>query len=765
VRPGSWCVLLAAFVIVHVGTATAQEAARQLDEQNYARAASFLPFNLIDKVRNAKVSPQWLDGGKRFWYWRETDGGREVVLVDSATGKRQILPKPPVPEAKSTPAPAMVGTVVSPSGSLAVFVREHDLWLRELSSGAELRLTDDGEAYFAYGKLPDTSLYAIPMQRATTAATPAGIQWSPDSKSILVTRTDERMLGRYPFLESVPADGSARPVAHELRVALAGDRHQAHERRSVIDISSGEQRVFQVPQQSDFRIMGGEWSADGRHYYFFGNDGHNQAGVFDLELATAQVREVLSESNDTFITLNNTIYSGPNVRILPRSQEAIWFSERDGWGHLYLYDLRTGRLKNRLTSGEWLVRDVIHVDTERRVVYFTAAGREPGRNPYYRHLYRVGFDGRGLRLLTPEQGDHELSQPLSPELAAILGGGAPVTPIAPNGRFLVDTWSTVDRPPVSVLRTTDGKFVATLEQADATALYAMGWQPPEPFVAKAADGVTDLYGLLYRPTRFDRNARYPVIEHLYGGPQTTITARTFMQAVMDPKYVNAEKELGFVMVVMDVRGTVKRSKVFQDHMYQNFADYMIEDHVAVLTQLAQRHPFLDLNRVGVEGHSFGGYGAARAMLARPDFYKVGVASAGSHNYQGMYPVETYLGRPIYADGQSSNPSGREVPKNYRDADNGAWADRLRGKLMLVYGDLDENAYPAVTLQFADALIKANKSFDLLYLPGRVHDFARTDFYFIRRKWDYFVEHLLGAKPPENYRIVAPPPSQWRAALQ
>lgn len=753
----SWCALLVALLSVYVDSASAT----QVDDNDYARAASFLPFNLMNKVRNSRVDPHWLEDGKRFWYWRDTAGGREVVLVDSATGKRQSLATPPVAEAKPVVAPE--GAVLSPDGSLAVFAREHDLWLRQLSNGAERRLTNDGEEYFAYGKLPDTSLRAIPTRRATTPASPSGVEWSPDSRSLLVTRTDERTLGRYPFLESVPSNGSARPVAHELRVALPGDRNKPVEHRSVIDVATGEQRAFDVPTP-DFAIRGGEWSADGQHYYFFGLGGHKVAGVFDLDLRTAQMRPVLSESSDTFISLNNTLYSGPNIRILPRSREVIWFSERDGWGHLYLYDLRTGKLKNRVTSGEWLVRDVIHVDSERRVVYFTGAGREPNRNPYYRHLYRVGFDGRGLQLLTPEQGDHEISQPLDAAFAAALGGGASVLAVAPNGRFFVDTWSTVDRPPVSVLRTTEGKLIATLEQADATALYAMGWKPPEPFVAKAADGVTNLYGLLYRPTNFDPNARYPVIEHLYGGPQVAITARTFMQAVMDPKYVNAEKELGFVMVVMDVRGTVKRSKAFGNHLYQNYGDYMIEDHVAVLTQLAKRYPFMDLDRVGVEGHSFGGYGAAHAMLSRPDFYKVGVASAGSHNYQGMYPI-TYLGQPVYSDGQSINPTGLEVPENYRSADNGALAERLRGKLMIVYGDLDENAYPAVTLQFADALIKANKSFDLLYLPGRTHDFARTDFYFIRRKWDYFVEHLMGSKPPDNYRIVAPPAAQWRSALQ
>lgn len=751
-----WRAGLVALVAAHV----LPVAATTIDEHDYARAASFLPFNLIDKVRNAKVEPHWLDGGTRFWYWRDTDQGRQVVLVDSATGKQQLLEKPPTVEAAPV---GPEGIIISPDGSLAVFARDHNLWVRQLSNSVERQLTKDGEEYFAYGKLPDNSLRTIPMRRATKPTAPVGVQWSPDSRRLLVTRTDERNVGRYPFLESVPTEGGARPIAHELRLALPGDRHRAIAHRSVIDVASGEQRT--IPVDPEFGIAGGEWGTDAQHYYFFGTNGRNEAGVFDLDLRTAQLRPVLQESNDTFISLNNTQYSGPNVRVLPRSGEVIWFSERDGWGHLYLYELRSGRLKNRITSGEWLVRDVVHVDTARRIIYFTGAGRERGSNPYYRYLYRVGFDGKGLRLLTPEQGDHELSQPMSPELAVLLGVGAPVMPFAPNGRFFVDTWSTVSQPPVSVLRTTEGKLIATLERADASALYAMGWQPPEPFVAKAADGITDLHGLLYRPTRFDPNARYPVIEHLYGGPQTTITARTFMQAVMDPKYMNAEKELGFIMVVMDVRGTIKRSKAFQDHLYRNFGDWMIEDHVAVLTQLAQRYPYIDLDRVGVEGHSFGGYGAARAMLARPDFYKVGVASAGSHNYQGLYSVEKYFGDPVYSDGSSINPTGREIPVNFQDADNASLAERLQGKLMLVYGDLDENAWPAVTLQFADALIEANKSFDLLYLPNRTHDFARTDFYFIRRKWDYFVEHLQGVKPPDNYQIVAPPAAQWRSKLQ
>ncbi len=752
---------LITLVLIGWAAQAAGEPAVKLAPDAYARAESFLPFNLTGKVRNASVVPQWLDGGERFWYRRETQTGHEVVLVESATGKR--LPAPDATKLeKADPAPPAAGLLVSPDGTRAVFVRDFDLWLRELASGEERRLTHDGEAYFAYGKLPDLSFSTIPRRHAGVVLPPNAVEWSPDSCRLIVARLDERGLGSYPLLESVPVAGGARPVVHELRIALPGDRNQPKTHRSLIDVVDAQQRSFELPEGRDYQIVNGMgWSGDRRYYYFCGTNGRNEAGCFELDATTAAVRPVLIETNASFIFLNNTVYSAPNVRLLAGTNELVWFSERDGWGHLYLYEVRSGALKNRITRGDWLVRDIMHVDEKRRLIYFTAGGREPGRNPYYRHLYRVGFDGRGLQLLTPEDADHELTQPLPEALARILGDDSDVVSVSPDGRYFVDTWSTVDRPPVSVLRSTDGRLIATLETADATALYAMGWQPPEPFVAKAADGVTDLYGMLYKPTRFDRNLKYPVIEHLYGGPQTTVTPRTFMEAVMS-RNLYAQRELGFVMVVMDVRGTVQRSKAFQDYLYRNFADWMIEDHVAVLKQLGARHAFMDLDRVGVQGHSFGGYGSARALLARPDFYKVAVSSAGSHNLQGMYPIEAFVGPAVYSDGSAVNPNGIEIPINLKNADNATLAPRLRGKLLLAYGDLDENAYPAVTLQFADALIKANKSFDLVYLPNRTHDFSR-DVYFVRRTWDYFVEHLLGAEPPDNYSIKAPPPVERRPA--
>jgi dipeptidyl-peptidase-4 len=725
---------------------------------DYERAEKLLPFNFVGKVLNATVSPHWIDGGARFWYRRDTAAGTRLVLIDSATGRELPLTDAVRATAESSPADEQGDThelLISPDGRRAVLGCGLDLCVKDMPAGTPRRITTDGEAHFAYGKGPDLTYRTLRNRREGVRKPPADVAWAPDSRRLVLKRVDEREIAPYPFLESSPVDGSARPVVHDLRIPLPGDRHQAKSQRMILDVDSGPRKTFVLPDGGEFYLDGAAWSSDGRLHYSFGVnvDRRNEASLFELDLETAALRTLIKERNDSFILLNNDAFHGPNVLILPRSGEIIWFSEQDGWGHLYLHDLRSGRLKNRITRGSWLVRDIVHVDEARRLVYFTGGGREAGRNPYFQHLYRIGFDGKGLRLLTPEDGDHEIT----PE-----GDGAS---ISPDGRYVVDTWSTVDRPPISVLRHTDGRLIAELEKADASALYAMGWKPPERFTAKAADGTTDLYGVLYRPAPFDPGRKYPVIEHIYGGPLASITPHNFMQAVMDGKALASTAALGFVTLAMDARGTVKRSKTFQDALYKKFGDWMIGDHVAVIQQLAAQRRYMDLDRVGVEGHSFGGYGAARAILARPDFYKVSVASAGTHNLQGMFSYEEYMGPPIYGDGSSINPGNGEIPVNYREADNGLLADRLRGKLMLVYGDLDEAAHPAVTLQLADSLIKANKSFDLLYLPSRFHNFSHTDFYFVRRKWDYFVEHLAGRRPPENYEIRPTDRRLWGGEIQ
>jgi dipeptidyl aminopeptidase/acylaminoacyl peptidase len=327
---------------------------------------------------------------------------------------------------------------------------------------------------------------------------------------------------------------------------------------------------------------------------------------------------------------------------------------------------------------------------------------------------------------------------------------------SPDGRWFVDTYSTVSTPPVTVLRSADdGRVVIKLEDADVTAVQAAGWRAPQRVAAKAADGKTDLYATIYFPPGFSRERAYPVIDAFYGGPQMMNAPRSYAEAVrtFNPVSRASLAELGFVVVTIDARGTRGRSKAFADIGYGNFADPQIDDHIAVIRQLAERYGGFDLDRVGVYGHSFGGYTSARAILAHPEFYKVAASSAGPHNYQGFYDgLAGLVGVPDYGDGARVRPTPQSVPKNFAAMDNATLAPNLRGHLLLAYGEMDENALPSVTLQLADALIKANKSFDLLYLPNRTHDFFRTDRYYMRRLWDHFVEHLAGATPPQNYDL-------------
>lgn len=657
--------------------------------------------------------------------------------------------------ATHVPAAARADALPAPDGRYEVFARDHNLWLREREADRERALTRDGEAYFAYGKLPDTSLASVPALRRKAAMPPFNLTWSPDGNFLLGARIDERAVTPYPFVEWVPQDGSFRPIAYELRLPLLGDAGQPRVEAFVIDVASGTKRTLDLGAGAFFGA--GDvlaWSADGsKAWRLVYRDDHRRMALAEIDLRSGALRRVVDETAASAVMPNNLLYSPPNVRVLTETGEAIWFSEKDGWGHLYLHDLRSGRLKRALTGGSWLVRDLVHVDARKRVAWFTASGRERGRDPYYRHLYRVSLDGGAPVLLTPEDAEHEIESPLPPNLLPATDSG---TSFSPDGRYFVDTWSTVDTPPTTVLRSsTDGRIVMKLEDADTSLVRAAGWRPPERVSAKSADGKTDLHAVVYLPPGFRRDGRHPVIDAFYGGPQMMNAPRSYAEAIstLNPVSRASLAELGFVVVTIDARGTRGRSKAFTDVGYGNFADPQIEDHIAVLRQLAERYGGFDLDRVGVYGHSFGGYTSARAILSHPEFYKVAVSSAGPHNYQGFYDgLAGLLGVPDYGDGSRVRPTPQSVPKNFQAMDNATLATNLRGHLMLTYGDMDENALPAVTLQLADALAKANKSFDLVYLPNRTHSFFRTDRYYMRRLWDYFVEHLLGAKPPENYDL-------------
>ncbi|MGO1073133.1 DPP IV N-terminal domain-containing protein [Lysobacter sp. CA199] len=782
-----------------------------LSEADYARAERVLDYNLKGRIKNATVRPNWLADG-RFWYRRDGERGVEYILVDPARGERRPLfdaprlaaamqvdlPAAPTPELLTLHADdgalsarlrgakareldcdlqtyrcaavdsihADPGWLLSPDGSRAVFVREHNLWLRDLRSGAERALTRDGERHYGYGVQPDFWMRGIPKLQGRGQTRPFEVVWSPDGRRLFGVRFDERKVLPYPFLALAPEHGF-RPVAYELRLTLPGDREPARDEWFAIEVDAGGARRIAIPAgwnaMREAGVLG--WSVDNeRVYTAIAYDGRPAgARLVEIGLRDGAVRQVLEERSDTRVQVNDFLYLPAAARVLAASGEAVWYSERDGWGHLYLYDLRSGRQIRRLTGGEWAVRDLIGIDERRRRLYFTAGGRESG-DPYERRLYRVSLDGGEPTLLTAEQADHDINGG-----GGTLFDGRAADPLSPARDYVVDTYSTLDQPPRSVLRSTeDGKVIAELERADVSAVAASGWLPPQRLKFKAADGRTDIYATAYFPPDYSRErakpGQYPVIDAFYGGPQVTNAPVAYVEATaaMNPISRSSLARLGFVVITIDGRGTPGRSRAFHDVSYGLKHDPQVEDHVAAIKQLAERCPGLDLQRVGVYGHSYGGYSSTRAILLRPDFYKVAVSSAGNQNFQGMYGggvlgLDRLLTGPLdYGNGERLRPSPDAVPTVYRAFDNASLADRLQGKLMLVYGDLDENAYPAVTVQFTSALIRANKDFDLLYLPNQNHELFRNDPYYTRRMWDYFVEHLMGAKPPANYRLKPPP---------
>ncbi|HET9016465.1 MAG TPA: prolyl oligopeptidase family serine peptidase, partial [Thermomicrobiaceae bacterium] len=536
-------------------------------------------------------------------------------------------------------------------------------------------------------------------------------------------------------------NGSLRPVLHSYAYPLPGDEDVPRAAYVIFEAETGRRvPVPDVPAPllyygSPLRPERVWWSEDGRRLYVVSlGRGYTSYALAVIDAETGASRTLVEEHSDTGVDPHPAYGGRPIIRVLDGGRRVLWYSQRDGWGHLYRYDGETGALERRLTQGAWAVTDVLHVDERERVVTFTAVGREPGRDPYDNALYRVSLDGGEPVLLTPEDATHQVTA-------------------SPDGRFFVDSYSHVDLPPVTVLRAADGSVVRELERADVARLEQTGWRPPERFRANARDGATDVYGVLILPTWFDpaRDGRLPVLDSIYAGPQTNQAPTSFSgystttsvpSKERDFWHAQALAELGFAVVMVDGLGMPFRSRAFADRAYRDLGDGGLPDHVAAIRQLAERHPFLDLERVGIYGHSAGGYASAHAILAYPDFYRVAVSSAGNHDHRldKATWVERYMGLP--------------VGEHYAAQANAALADRLRGKLLLMHGEMDENVHPASTLQLVDALIKANRDFDLLILPNRPHGMG-SDPYFVRRRWDYFVRHLLGAEPPGDYAIAAP----------
>ncbi|MFF4324158.1 DPP IV N-terminal domain-containing protein [Streptomyces sp. NPDC001568] len=735
--------------------------------QDYRAAEQLLrrPARPGELVVGDKVRPQWIAGGTRFRYAVSNGVGRRFVRVDPAAGTREpafdharlatalatasgqevdpeALPFPGYEaagdavefgafgaywrcrlddyvceRAEFTPAGNPL-EVLSPDGKVAVSRREGDLWARSLSDDREWELTTDGEPDHGYGAGPQSTGNSTLLRKIGLPHLPPAILWSPDSTKVLAHRTDERDVRRTHLVEAAPADGSA-PLLHTQRYAYPGDENLPRAELVVLDVAAGtvvraRAEPLLMPNVSPILTKWAWWAPDGSAVYYLDRPRDLRTlTLYRLDPVTGEVTTVLGESGGTRVDPNQWLYEPPIVRVL--ADEVLWYSQRDGWGHLYRYDLRTGALLGQVTSGSWGVRQILRVDEAERVVYFTAAGLIE-EDPYRRTVCRVGLDGSGFARVTDDALDHVVTVPDHQE-------------------YFLDSASTVDTPPVSRVRDWAGRVLVELERADIGKLTATGWTAPERFRVKAADGVTDLYGVLYRPRGFDPSLRYPVVDNLYPGPQVNRVAPCF-----DPGGTGLDAEplaaLGFVVVALDGRGTPGRSKAFHDASYGRLADAGgLADHVAALRQLAGTRPWMDLDRVGAFGHSGGGFAAARAMLDFPDLYKAAVALSGSHDARFFNPgfVETY--------------DGAANPEAWARTSNVDLADRLTGTLLLVHGELDDQVHPSHTLRLADRLLAADKDFELLIVPGAEHTFIDCLAHVRTRAWDFLVRTLMGTQPP------------------
>lgn len=763
--------ILLAFAVALPAMAQEPHAPAVVTEADYARAEAFMPWRTAPLVHGTAFRPNWLSDGS-FWYRVRVRGGHEYIHYDPVDRTRShLFDHDRIAAAlsaiyDSTYSPLSLpinrltlgddrtslsfdtrgrsitcdlrsyrcevsdrgeagrgrGTgrdvVVSPDGRLGAFIRDHDLWVREIETGQETRLTTDGEE--DYGYATDNQAWAR-SNRPT-------LVWSPDSRMIATYRQDERGVGEMHLIRT----RVGHPIHQSWKYPLPGDSIVPMLERVIIHIDGPRVVPLQTPPDHhrstvcDGIKCGGEfvdveWSEDGRHFAFVSTSrDYKHVALKVADPFTGEVRTVLEESTPTFFE-STLVGRGQNWRILHRSGEVIWFSQRDDWGHLYLYDLATGTLKNRITNGDWNVVQILRVDEDDRSIIFTGVGREEGRDPYYRHLYRVGLDGTGLTLLTPEDADHDVV-------------------LDPSGRLVVDTYSRPDTPPLTVVRHLADGGAVVLERADISDLLAAGWVPPIPFTVKARDGVTDLYGLLFRPSNFDEKKKYPIINNIYPGPQVgSIRGRSFSASRGDAQ---ALAELGFVVVQIDALGTPLRSKSFHAAYYGDMGDNGLPDQIAGMKQLAERHPWIDLGRVGIYGHSGGGYASTAALLRHPDFFHVAVSSAGNHDNR-LYAYhwgEKWHGLLV------RNPDGTD---NYDKQANHLLARNLRGKLLLTHGTGDDNVLPDATMLLVEALIAENKDFDLMVFPNRRHGISLDD-YMVRIRWDYFVRHLLGAEPPREY---------------
>ena len=648
------------------------------------------------KMKNGDVNVHLKRGTHQFWYSLYDGKGQVYKLVDADKNTVEMLTENPekprqrpewrgpqrhwmeVPDEKD-------GFRMSPDGKSQVYLKDNNLWVK--LNGEERALTTNGDSTYYYS---------------------AWGSFSADGRYYATVRIKPAPKHYVYYVESSPKD-RLEPVLHKQEYAKPGDSLN-YRVPVIVEMATG--RVIEPSTdlfKSQYQVTAPRWDADNEHVTFeFNERGHKTYRVLELSAKTGLVRTLIEEKNDKYINYNR------QRRIdLQDGKRIVWTSERDGRNHIYLYDRQKGQLIRQVTKGEYYVRGIQHVDEKAGIIYFSACGMNKGEDPYLIHYYKIGLNGKGLVCLTPEEGNHSVTY-------------------TEDMVYLIDTYSTVTTPPVTVLRSgKDGKILRTLETADITALEAVGWKAPEVFVAKGRDGKTDMWGLIQRPSNFDPNKKYPIIEYIYSGPGDQYVPKSFTPWLY---YLQNMAELGFIVVQVDAMTTSYRTREFEEVCYKNLKDGGLPDRIAWIKAAAEKYPYMDIDRVGIYGCSAGGQNALAAVLWHGDFYKAAYAACGCHDNRmdKIWWNEQWMSYPI--------------DSSYVECSNVENAYRLERPLMLVVGELDDNVDPASTMQVVNALEKAGKDFELVVIPGAHHTMGES--YGDHKRYDFFVRHLLGVDPPK-----------------
>ena len=716
--------------------------------EDYNRAYALREKYNAKHVLYAGVVPHWVDQTSAFWYVRQTEKGKEYVKVDAASKKRTALfDQQKMAAALTEKAGREINAynlplqncrlnisldtlrfqldgkfwaysiknnrlldegaipprgkerhwmevddekegrpVTSPDGKWTAFIKNDNVYVREVATGKEKQLSQDGTLSNYYSSY---------------------IQWSPDSKSVVSCRIRPVEKRYVYYVESSPAD-QAQPKLHKQEYAKPGDELR-FKVPCIFEVESGRRLIPSTELFShQYELSGPMWNADSKAITFEYNErGHKVYRVLEMSAVDGSVRTLIEEKEEKYVN-----YPRIYRNYLSDGKRIIWSSERDNYNHLYLYDRATGKPLNQITKGEWYVRGVQHVDEANEVIYFSANGMKKGKDPYLIHYYRINFDGSNLVELTPEEGMHQCWY-------------------SSDYKYLVDVYSKVDQAPIAVLRDAkNGKIRMQLDKADISALLANGWKAPEVFSAKGRDGKTDMWGVIYRPSNFDPSKKYPVIEYIYSGPGDQYVPKTFSSYNW---WMTSLAELGFIVVQVDGMTTSFRSKEFEEVCYKNLKDAGLPDHIAWIKAAAQKYPYMDIDRVGIFGCSAGGQESTGAVLFHPEFYKAAYSACGCHDNRmdKIWWNELWMGYP--------------VDESYSACSNVDNAHLLSRPLMLVVGELDDNVDPASTMQVVNALIKANKDFELVVIPGAHHTMGED--FGEHKRYDFFVRHLMGITPP------------------